>query len=335
MVRVAAVVTALALVSCTKGWAQSLKSLPPNNHIEVSVGAYLIDFEEITEETLTYTVSAYVTATWHDPRLLKGSAPDLDRAAVTVDQIWWPNLEFANEHEPRQTTNSQITIDDDGRVKYEERFTAKLAAELDLRRFPFDSQTLPLSIESFRYDRSALVLTPIQGHELVSPRAFLAEWHILGASQRMEIDDYNPERRPYSRYNFEIRVQRKAGFYLWNICLPLLLIAVLAWSVFWIAPEDISTRTGISITALLTAIAFSLVIADSRPRVSYITFMDAVFLSAYAVIFLAAAGSVFGHVLIRRSGSPDQAEAMSRICLWAFPLVFLLSNLVIAGIFLT
>jgi Neurotransmitter-gated ion-channel ligand binding domain/Neurotransmitter-gated ion-channel transmembrane region len=334
MIRVAAVVTALTLASCVNGWTQTLKSFPPGNHVEVSIGAYLIDFDDIAEETLTYTVSAYITATWHDPRLSKGSAADLDRAAVTVDQIWWPNLEFANEHDPRQTTNTQITIDEDGRVKYEERFTAKLAVELDLRRFPFDTQTLPLWIESFRYDRSAVVLTPIQGQELVSPGAFLVEWNILGASQRIDVDDYNPERRPYSRYNFEIRVQRRAGFYLWNICLPLVLIATLAWSVFWIAPEDIATRTGISITALLTAIAFSLVIADTRPRVSYITFMDAVFLSAYALIFLAAAGSVVGHVLIRRSGSAEQAETLSKICLWAFPITFLLSNLVIAGIFL-
>jgi Neurotransmitter-gated ion-channel ligand binding domain/Neurotransmitter-gated ion-channel transmembrane region len=335
MVRITAVVTALVLISCTGGSAQSLKTLPPGNPAEVTVGVYLIDFDEIAEETLTYSISAYLTVTWRDPRLAKGSAPDLDRAAVTLDQIWWPNLEFANQHEPRELTNSQITIDDDGRVKYEERFTAKLAAELDLRRFPFDSQTLPFWIESFRYDRSQLVLKPSQGQELLSPNAFLAEWHILGASQRMDIDEYNPERRPYWRYNFEIRVQRKAGFYMWSIFLPLILIALLAWSVFWITPEDIATRTGISITALLTAIAFSLVIGDTRPRVSYLTLMDAVFLSAYVLIFLAAAGSVIGHVLIRRSGSPDRAEALSRICLWAFPVMFVLSNLLIAGIFLT
>jgi hypothetical protein len=335
MVRVMAVVTALVLISCEAGSAQGLKTIPPGNPIEVNVGAYLIDFDEINEGSLTYTISAYLTATWRDPRLVKGSAPDLDRASATIEQIWWPNLEFTNEHEPRDTTNSQITIEDDGRVKYEERFNAKLAAELDLRRFPFDEQTLPLWIESFRYDRSALVLTPLQGHDLVSPRAFLAEWNILGASQKLDIDEYNPDRRPYSRYNFEIRVRRNAGFYVWNIFLPLLLIAVIAWSVFWIAPEDIATRTGISITALLTAIAFSLVIGDSRPRVSYITFMDAVFLSAYVLIFLAAAGSVFGHVLIRRSGSPDRAERLSQICRWAFPLVLVVSNLVIAGVFLT
>jgi hypothetical protein len=90
MVRVAAVVTALALVSCTKGWAQNLKSLPPDNHIEVSVGAYLIDFVGVDEENLIYTLDGYLTLERKDPRLSLQAAPALDRAGVTLGQIWSP-----------------------------------------------------------------------------------------------------------------------------------------------------------------------------------------------------------------------------------------------------
>ena len=47
MIRVAAVMTALALVACTKALGPELINLSHrSNHIEVSVGAYLIDFEK-------------------------------------------------------------------------------------------------------------------------------------------------------------------------------------------------------------------------------------------------------------------------------------------------
>ena len=68
--------------------------------------------------------------------------------------------------------------------------------------------------------------------------------------------------------------------------------------------------------------------------VSYLTFMDAIFLNAYFMIFVAAVASVVGHFLIRTSGSSASAERFSRLGQRAFPLVVLLSNAALALKFL-
>jgi hypothetical protein len=331
----AGLVVAVCLVAGSAA-AQDVKSLPPGERpFPVTAGVYLIDFQKIDESTLTHTVDGYLTLEWRDSRLAKGAGPGaaLAQGGVTLDQIWSPNIEFMNVHEPRETANSQVTIDDRGMVKYEERFKAEFSTEFDLRRFPFDQQMLLMRIESFTHDASELVLVARDGHQLRNPDAFLPDWFIADVRQIIDTDDHNPDRRPFSRYTFDIFVQRKVGFYIWNVFLPLTFITLLAWSVFFVAADDLQTRSGVSITALLTAIAFSLVISGTRPRVSYLTFMDAVFLNSYFLIFMTAGSSIASHFMIRKSGTMEPAERLARFGQLGFPLVLLATNCLLIVVF--
>jgi len=313
----------------------SLKTLPPGPRpIPVTVGTYLIDFEKIDESTLTHKISAYLTLVWRDPRLAKGQGADLDPMTVTLDQIWHPNIEITNQHTPREIANAMLTLDDDGTVTYEERFKAELATDFDLKRFPFDRQMLLLQIESFRFTAADVKFLARDMRQLKSPAAFLPDWEIDDVSQNIDTDNYNPDEHVYSRYTFDIQVARKRGYYAWNVFLPLTFITLLVWAVFFITPEDVATRSAVSITSLLTAIAFSLVISGTRPRVSYLTFMDAVFLNAYFLIFLTTASVIAGHFLIVRSGNPESAQRLSRAGQRYFPLLLLATNLVVFVVFL-
>jgi Neurotransmitter-gated ion-channel ligand binding domain len=310
---------------------QGLRALPPGPRpVPVTIGAYLIDFEKIDESTLTHSLDGYLTLQWHDARLTREKLPpEIDRMAVTLDQIWSPNIEFRNQHEPRQVINSQLTIGDEGLVTYEERFQANLSTDFHLQRFPFDRQMLLMHIESFRYPSAEVVMVPRTGKALQSPDAFLPDWYILDVSQRIEPDDRNPDKHVYSMYTFDIYVQRKAGYYVWNVFLPLTFITLLAWGVFFVPPDDLQTRTGVSVTALLTAIAFSIVISGTRPRVSYLTFMDAIFLGSYFLIFLAAASVVIAHVLIKHTGNASAADRLSWYGRRLFPVLMAVAAIVL------
>jgi hypothetical protein len=57
--------------------------------------------------------------------------------------------------------------------------------------------------------------------------------------------------------------------------LPLLLINIISWSVFWIdVKKEFSSQIGLGMTSLLTAIAYSFTISSSLPRVAYLTLID-------------------------------------------------------------
>ncbi len=128
-----------------------LHSLPPGPRpLPVTIGAYLIDLERIEEATGTYALAGYLDLEWRDPRLSREVFPNLNRTHISLQDIWWPNIEFFNQHEPRNIANLQLGVRDDGTVVYEERFRVRLGSELNFRRFPFDRQDLLLQIESFR-----------------------------------------------------------------------------------------------------------------------------------------------------------------------------------------
>jgi hypothetical protein len=326
---------AALLLSVSAADAQGLKTLPPGERpVKVSIGSYLIDFQEIDENTLSHTMTGYLTLQWRDPRLAKGASKDFDAEKVALDQIWSPNIEITNEHEPRSTSNTDIKVTDDGVVTYEERFKAKLSTDFDLRRFPLDSQRLFLGIESFRYDKHDVVFVPQQGKALQSPFAFLPDWHIVKVSQGSDEDPSNPDNKVYSRYTFEVDVQRQVGYYVWNVFLPIAFITLLAWLVFFVTPDDLQTRVGVSMTALLTAIALSLVISANRPRVSYLTLMDAIFLNCYFLIFMSAAAVVVAHVMIKSDGNAERADRLSRTGRVAYPLLWIATNAAIMFRFL-
>lgn len=314
--------------------AQNVTSLPPGERpIQVSIHTYLVDFEQIDEATFSYKISGYLTLEWRDTRLAKASAPAFDREHATLGLIWHPNIELVNEFEARDVSNTTLTIDDDGLVRYEERFKAQLATDFNLRKFPFDRQTALMAIESFRFGADSLIFVARSTRELRSPTAFLPDWNIVSVNQRVTTASNNPDKESYSRYALEIEIARKFGYYMWSVFLPLALIALLPWAVFWIDPEDVRTRTSISMSALLTAIALSLVITRERPRVAYMTLFDAVFLNSYFLIFLATVSVVAAHFAMRRSRSAETAERLSAIGRRAYPALLVVSNIILVVIF--
>jgi hypothetical protein len=151
-----------------------LHSIPPGPRpFPVKIAAYLIDVERMEESTGTYALAGYLTLEWNDTRLSREAAPAMDRSHLSLQDIWWPNIEFFNQNEPRTTANLHITVNDDGTVIYEERFRVKLGSDFDFRRFPFDHQRLLMQIESFRYDSTQMSLTIRQSQQLKNPGALM------------------------------------------------------------------------------------------------------------------------------------------------------------------
>lgn len=101
------------------------------------------------------------------------ACPTAGLTAVTVDffllnlnvvderlsTMWWPQIEYVNTAEPT-ITNQSLEILPSGHVKYTMGLTSTFRADLDLRRFPFDRQSLDVRIQSFIYDASRLRFQP-------------------------------------------------------------------------------------------------------------------------------------------------------------------------------
>ena len=108
---------------------------------------------------------------------------------------------------------------------------------------------------------------------------------------------------------FEIAVERRYGFYLWKVFLPLLLMVIVSWSVFWFDPPEVSSQVTIAVTTILTIIAFALAISLTLPRVPYLTFADAFFLTCYIFTFVTMVELTAVHIAYRN----EQRKVAARI----------------------
>ena len=73
---------------------------------------------------------------------------------------------------------------------------------------------------------------------------------------------------------FRITLQRKCRWFVVNHLLLIGLLTTLVFYVFVIPPTEVADRASVSFTLLLTVTAAKLVVADSLPRLSYLTVLD-------------------------------------------------------------
>jgi hypothetical protein len=97
--------------------------------------------------------------------------------------------------------------------------------------------------------------------------------------------------------------------------------------VFWIDPKETSTKISITITAMLTLIAYRFAIGASLPTISYMTRLD-LFILFSTILIYASLVAVVTTAAYSRKGSHSIAKGIDRSSRWGFPLFFLASWIV-------
>ena len=82
-------------------------------------------------------------------------------------------------------------------------------------------------------------------------------------------------RQEAAAFVLTIEVQRQWFFLVRLVILPLTLIVMLSWSVFWMDRSLIGDRLSVSWVGLLTAVAYLLVISDKLPQIAHVTLIHA------------------------------------------------------------
>jgi len=222
------------------------------------------------------------------------------------DQIWHPRPEIVNAVRPRERQDTALTADADGTVHYLERFDAEVSSKFLLRSFPFDTQTLQIVIHPFAGNLQTVVYDVDRTRSWTSAEfnsySSLAEWDVIEM--------------------------------IWKVFLPLFLMVMLSWTIFWMETFDLQNQIQVAVITLLTVIAFALAISSSLPKVPYLTFSDAFFLTCYVFVFVAILEAMVVHVTHRTRGE-DPGLMIRKISRWAVPLAFCVTLIVISIRFLS
>jgi hypothetical protein len=296
--------------------------------LEVAIGFYVLDFARITSRDESFDVTGYLELTWRDPRLA-GEGTSSKRGAtrrLDAKQIWTPRVFFENAVEqPKFHNDPVVEVDDQGMVTSWAIITGKYSVPMDLKRFPFDRQVLPVRIGAFE-DQSVMTFVVKRDMVQVAADAFVTDWTIEKnqVSARVDSRVYVRGDNAYSRYVYTVPVVRRATFYLWRVLLPLTLLTVVSWSIFWFEPVGLQPQISTCLASLIALVAFNFAIDFSLPKVAYLTLIDKHALIGFGFVAAAVVEVALVHVAVTR-GRTASALSIQRAARWGFPLAYVLA----------
>lgn len=304
--------------------------------VPVQVALHILNLADIDEVSQRFRVVAYLFAKWKDPRLAFTPKAGWEKFRVyRPDDVWTPHFDFVNGVAPHSAFDVTLRAFPDGTVRYYERSSAELSNTFHLHRFPFDQERLRILIHPPISEAAVvnLLQTTEEPPITIEERIYssLAQWKIVnvqaGASPIVAI---NKEKT--TQIEFDIDVDRESNFYIWKVFIPLLLMVVLSWTVFWIDNSELNSQVTISVTTILTVIAFAFAISTNLPKVSYLTFIDVFFLTCYVFVFVTAVELTFVH-LAGRSKHDTMGRTIRRYSRIVLPIMFVVTNLVMIALY--
>ncbi len=309
---------------------------PPSRPTVVRVGFYLTDVSAVDEREESAEIEAELSLRWRDPRMAfepeaAGLARKVYQGEFQFSELydgWWPQLVLVNGDRSDESGAVLLEIEPDGAMTYLEKFTARIETPMALERFPFDAQQLRAYFEVFGFGRDEVRLevdpeNTGRAHRYVR----LAGWQLrdVGAAVEDGAHSVSDGTRRFHELVVTLDVRRRPGFVVVTILLPLTLLVMLTWSVFWMADDSISDRLNVTFIGILSVVAYQIIVHDLLPRISYFTLMDG-FLTLTLVVMALAVVVNLAIDRLNRRGQRALGDRIDEVCRWLFPLGFFAAN---------
>ncbi|XP_067839964.1 gamma-aminobutyric acid receptor subunit rho-2-like isoform X2 [Heptranchias perlo] len=249
--------------------------------------------DSISEVDMDFTMTLYLRNYWKDERL---SFPSTTNRSMTFDgrlvkRIWAPDVFFV--HSKRSfihdttTDNIMLRIFPDGNVLYSIRVTVTAMCNMDFSRFPLDTQTCSLEIESYAYTEDDLMLYWKDGDEALKTDkdVSLSQFLIQKFHTASKLAFYSSTGW-YNRLYIHFTLRRHIFFFLLQTYFPATLMVMLSWVSFWIDRRAVPARVSLGITTVLTMSTIITGVNASMPRVSYIKAVDIYLWVSFVFVFL-------------------------------------------------
>lgn len=295
---------------------------------KVNVAAWFADILRIDSAAQTFNVHLMIVFQWRDPALaLPGSSP----RTFLLSNIWSPRWLVANSNGLQEELPPVAVVAANGVVIARQTLLGTLSEPMNLRRFPFDREVFRITLVTPGYRPEEIAFTPSSAAEKVGL------FDGVGKASPLSIQDWTVTRvgahpSPYTfapgecdaGYTIEFAAKRNPAHYVLKVILPLVLIVMMSWLVFWIDPTLSASQISVAVTSMLTLIAYRFSIGADVPKLPYLTLLDTFILISSILVFFSLI-EVMVTTALALDGKVGIARAVDRHCRWVFPLIFLVS----------
>uniref|UniRef100_A0A8C5RNS8 Gamma-aminobutyric acid type A receptor subunit pi n=1 Tax=Laticauda laticaudata TaxID=8630 RepID=A0A8C5RNS8_LATLA len=191
-----------------------------------------------------YTATIYLRQRWTDPRLVFQGNRSFTLDARLVKYLWVPDTYIV---ESKRSFLHEVTVENrlirlfsNGTVLYALRITTTVACNMDLSKYPLDTQTCKLQMESCKYFNSRGMWTffLLSGLSLLIIRIYSVLF-FLGSGI-------------YPRLVLQFELKRNILYFILETYVPSSLLVILSWVSFWITLDSVPARTCIGVTTVLS-----------------------------------------------------------------------------------
>ena len=228
---------------------------------------------------------------WHDPSLVNHKGLNVSVESSNAPALSLINIDSVLDGGGQLDENGDIIFskatlrrggedDPEGLMYHAQKYRATFRQwvafkdSMDLHSFPFDVHRLSIvvkywgaGVKSEGSVHHGRLLFPT---DLCDSECNNAEWSYYAPAAKA----LNVERGSKQHLKFILPVERRSGYYIWQVMATMAAIGFLGLTVFALEPSEFGDRVGVTLTLLLTHIAFKFAISDSIPKVPYSTAMD-------------------------------------------------------------
>lgn len=300
--------------------------------VPVKIGFHLLAIHAVDDEAETFRFSGVLKLQWQDSR----QAFDPSVAKVSemfyhgnfqfneLSPAWYPQVMLANATEFDASQGVLLRVKPDGTCTLIQPITAEAKSELNLRRYPFDRQNLKAVFEVLGFDEGEVKLSVAdEGFTADLERIQIPQWDLVGIGA-----DSGSAPAPYARTGVRasevtmvLDMKRQSFFMVRLVLMPLGLIVLLSWSVFWMDRSSLGDRMSVSFVGILTAVAYQIMLSDIMPQIAYVTLMNSILNFSFIIMCATVVINLRVGALDKR-GDCQRGERLDLFSRRVFPLAY-------------
>lgn len=256
----------------------------------VKVGIYIVSIHNVDFKQKEFTANFWI---W-----LKYKRRDFN---------FYDNLEVP---QAKTVDKSFFTIDSSGDViSMQMKLQCVMKDSWKIDKFPFDRQTLRLSIENSQFDSRSLIFVPDTVGQHYDPRFTLRGWTIDSCIISTGVKAYETSfgdeslSKPhveYSAFRVRLSILRDAEGLFWKMFLGMYISFLIAFICFFIHADSMDSRFGLSVGALFAVVGNKYIIDSSLPESTTFTLVDTLHGLTLFCIFIVITSTVYSLSLIKK-----------------------------------
>jgi hypothetical protein len=294
--------------------AEELVDGPEQKVSTVYLSVGVLDVDSISSAQQSFTLNIYLQFRWLDPALAHSGESTIRR---NLNEISAPRFLLVNRQKTWSTLLNVVDISPQGEALYRMRLWGDFSQPLHLQDFPFDTQEFNIPIVALGDGDLVKLVPDPEAESFMASSLSVADWRITewsGDTADIELTRNDS----VEGFIFRFQAERIYNHLVIKFIIPLILIVMMSWIVFWIDPLESGSQLSVAVTAALTLIAYHIALAGKLPDIPYLTRMD-IFLFGSTLMVFSALLEVVITSRLARAGRLTLARWIDRVCSLLFP----------------